>query len=686
MISITTTNVTSADQGFSRITDLQIHNGSIYSTTRFDGRIATWDVATLSLTSEKSVPIAPIAGSTPTLAFVGNNLISGGWTGNNLAIHAAAPGWTLGPSTILSGVSSLNNLHSIDLGTTNVILGSAIGDTSLSALSLDGLAVTDTHQTEVGFAIGGITSQAIGATQYAFLSIPELNEVQTWEVLSGGSTALVDVHQADQGFWADTPTAIASATVDGQTYLVVAGSGSSSISVLHVGMSGQLTTVDHLLDDRLTRFENVTTLEVFEHLGQTFVVAGGSDDGITIFQLLQGGRLQHRATLADTDQTTLMNPSAIAANSDGSGVDIVVASSVEAGLTKLRFETGLQMLTLIGSDGDDTLIGEEGDDIIADNLGNDTLTGGAGADVFILSADETSDHITDFALGEDSIDLSAWQGLRSVNQLFVSATSNGFEVRYGSELLNVTTTLQSDILDIIDQAFYISTRLPAVPVPGFSGPSTTPPSLPERETFVPPMHNLPVENKGFERIGTSLSDTLLGGLDNDRLWGLSGNDTIKAGAGDDMLFGGVGNDRLFGESGNDYLSGGRGRDQAWVLGITKRSNKDNLIGGDGDDILIGQAGEDRLDGGTGNDILTGGAGRDTFIFRQGHDQITDFHPDVDLLFLDRVLLGEQAVTKAHLDNHMFAQNEDLVLDFGDNKLTVLGVSDFDSLIERIEFI
>ena len=65
---------------------------------------------------------------------------------------------------------------------------------------------------------------------------------------------------------------------------------------------------------------------------------------------------------------------------------------------------------LYGGAGDDRLIGDSGDDVLSGGLGNDILTGdrhgkGGGADIFILSAFEGLDTITDFEIGIDKISL-----------------------------------------------------------------------------------------------------------------------------------------------------------------------------------------------------------------------------------------------------------------------------------------
>lgn len=66
---------------------------------------------------------------------------------------------------------------------------------------------------------------------------------------------------------------------------------------------------------------------------------------------------------------------------------------------------------------------------------------------------------------------------------------------------------------------------------------------------------------------------ILGGTENDILWGNIGNDRIIGADGDDIVDGGPGNDTVEGNAGNDQVFGGAGNDI--------------VRGGDGDDILYG---------------------------------------------------------------------------------------------------
>ncbi|ABV36951.1 putative outer membrane adhesin like protein [Shewanella sediminis HAW-EB3] len=62
---------------------------------------------------------------------------------------------------------------------------------------------------------------------------------------------------------------------------------------------------------------------------------------------------------------------------------------------------------LVGGSDSDILLGGDGNDMMIGGLGDDILSGGSGADTFIWAkGEEGTDHITDFDLNEDKLDLS----------------------------------------------------------------------------------------------------------------------------------------------------------------------------------------------------------------------------------------------------------------------------------------
>ncbi|MEZ5854193.1 MAG: calcium-binding protein [Hyphomicrobiaceae bacterium] len=118
-------------------------------------------------------------------------------------------------------------------------------------------------------------------------------------------------------------------------------------------------------------------------------------------------------------------------------------------------------------------------------------------------------------------------------------------------------------------------------------------------------------------------DTMVGGVGDDKMFGMSGNDLLKGGQGDDQLWGnsgdddlrgGKGDDALHGGSGNDAMRGGAGNDT-----LEGNSGNDTMHGGAGNDVLHGDSGDDVMAGGAGDDSLYGGSGDDLFLAGAGND-------------------------------------------------------------------
>jgi hypothetical protein len=548
----------------------------------------------------------------------------------------------------------------------------------------------------------------IGTEDFVFTASGTENAITSWRVNLSGTVTARDNSAAGDGLWISAPTAMETVTVAGQTYLIVAAAGSGSLSTLAVDANGMLRVTGHLLDDLNSRFAGVSALATVQHGGQAYVIAGGSDDGISVYSVLPGGELLARAHLADSTAMTLADVGALAARSAGTGIDIFAASSTEPGLTRLRLDTGptgavLTALAsgstltgttgadmLSGGAGHDAITGGVGDDILIDGPGSDTLTGGAGADIFVLSADGDADTITDFTLGLDRIDLGAWPFLRSLQQLFFTTTDDGLRITYGAETLTIRSAdgrpiapTDLNVTDLIGQA-----RIPQEITPGFPGPVTTPPALPDRPELPDYAPDLPPGPEGFDILGNADSNSLHGADGNDLLWGESGNDRLWGYNGADMLFGGPGRDTLYGGNGNDLLYGGAGRDTDWgAAGPRKSANADKLLGGAGSDRLWGQAGDDYLSGGAGSDTLNGGAGRDTFVFTEGRDRITDFAPDVDRLLIDDALWSGTLSPATVIDRFATISKGDTVFDFGGgNTLRIDDVSHLPDLADRLDFI
>lgn len=544
-----------------------------------------------------------------TIDIAGNGTISG---------PAAVAGAAM-PASLLACESLVINgqtyLYSISRGSSDVSVWQLAENGTVSAIQTGAAGNPGT----VGLT--GITAIEVGGSPLLLVASGADNALISYRVINSGQLVEVARISADQGVGIGAPSQVAMVEVGGLSFAVLAASGSASLSVAQISSNGQMVLTDHVLDTLNTRFDDVNLIETISYAGRGYLVVAGGDDGVTLFEMLIDGRLRHMGSVADAVNTTLDAVSALSLSVQGGLLHLAVASGAEAGLTVFTVDIGPVSAPLIGTAGADTLTGGTGDDmlsgaagndrlnggagndILMDGAGSDTLTGGAGADAFILSGDGTADTILDFDIAQDTIDLSGWALLRSVNQLTHTLRSDGIELRFGTEVLTIRTANGSPLswadiqtLDLIGQSRFLpSWTLPDDGGGGDPGDPTTP----------------------LDLLGTPANDTLTGNAGNDTLRGLDGDDMLTGMSGNDLLSGDAGNDSLSGNAGNDVLTGGDGNDSL-VGGIgfdtlQGGAGNDTLIGNDGFDLLEGGAGDDLLIGNNGADLLHGGGGNDTLI-------------------------------------------------------------------------
>jgi VCBS repeat-containing protein len=94
--------------------------------------------------------------------------------------------------------------------------------------------------------------------------------------------------------------------------------------------------------------------------------------------------------------------------------------------------------SFFGSDDDDTLVGSDFRDILNGRFGDDTMTGNGGRDTFVYTAG--NDVITDFTIGSDKIDLTAFHYIHSMADI-------GSRAHYDAETGTTTITLYNDVTD-----------------------------------------------------------------------------------------------------------------------------------------------------------------------------------------------------------------------------------------------
>lgn len=578
-----------------------------------------------------------------------------GGTGIGVYSQSATGGYTQTSSLQDTDESHLTDvvcLASSDISGNRIVLAASRGETGISSYCLNTETGEITHLDSLG-------------VQDGFGLLPEIVGLET--ISAYGTTFAITASSAPEY-------------------------GAGAISVMRVAPDGSLIAMDHVLDTLSTRFGQVQSLSTVTVEGRTYVMAGGGDDGLTLFLLMPNGRLLHLDSYAHSSEVSLENLSAIAATQVGDEVQVLTASSSTSGLTQLSFSVADQGETLIGGtanaeligtgaddlicggSGNDLILGNDGHDILIDGAGRDTLIGGGGNDIFVLDEDGAIDRIENFDKGKDKIDLSAYSMLYDPNALEIESTPTGALIHWRGETTEIIRQGGGSLTrsDIIGSIITGPDRPPMVVDRKWEGTSVGDvlSGLWGNDTLIGGggRDHLTGGIGNDRLVGNQMSDTLIGGagddtvlgglgpdraylgdgddlytdtpqgkdLGRDRIEGGGGNDTIKSGGGNDTLFGGDGRDRLIGGNGGDRLFGGKHDDilngQAGWDKLYGHNGNDTLYGEIGNDFLSGGNGNDKLFGGDGDDTLQGDAGADTLIAGTGNDTVIGGNgPDVGML-------------------------------------------------------
>jgi len=299
--------------------------------------------------------------------------------------------------------------------------------------------------------VSALATARVGEAAFLLAASAGESGITVFEVAASGQTRLAAVTGALRGIGMAGTSALVTALPGGRPIVVAAAAGSGTLTSFRLTATGLLLPADHRADSLATRFAGVVALATFAWSGRSFVVAGGGDDGLTLFELGVDGRLHLVEVLAQAPGWTLAGVQAVAAAVMGDEAQVFAAGSGAPGITQFAIDLARLGAAVRGGARDDRLVGSLRDDLVeggggnddldggpgADRLvdgpGRDRLRGGSGADVFVLAADGRRDVILDFEPGTDRIDLAAWPMLYDRSQITVTPTAGGAIVRHRDE-------------------------------------------------------------------------------------------------------------------------------------------------------------------------------------------------------------------------------------------------------------
>jgi len=124
------------------------------------------------------------------------------------------------------------------------------------------------------------------------------------------------------------------------------------------------------------------------------IIAGGGNDHV-------GASGGNDSVSGDGGADTLFGADGADTIDGGDGNDIIFGGNGNDVLSG-----GAGNDEIFNSSGNDSVSGGTGSDTLRGNAGNDTLTGDAGNDVFIFKSGDGNDSVTDFEIGEDTLQLN----------------------------------------------------------------------------------------------------------------------------------------------------------------------------------------------------------------------------------------------------------------------------------------
>lgn len=444
------------------------------------------------------------------------------------------------PDNATLEIDTINGTPAVaTVGSTSFLIAAGIDDDGFSVFEInadgrltntDNVDNTDANSGELD-GPGGVASAIVDGNTFVFVTADVDDAINAYRLDANGTVTLTDTvsDTDDLNLRLNGAFGVDTATVDGTTYVFVAGRNDDGISVFSVDGQGQLTNVFNLADNGDLGINGAFGLRAFTLAGETFLsVSGFAEDSLSVFHVAANGALQEVDTVFDNAELEL-DGSVYSEFTMVDGTPLLVAtgfsddgvSSFEPGGDDDLLEGSGTRDTLLGLGGEDTVIGRGGDDRLLGGLDNDSIEGGNGNDTI------------DGQKGRDTL-------------------GGGND---------------SDLIR-----------------------------------------------------GGGGNDEMDGDRGNDRMFGATGNDTMDGGDGGDRMNGGANKDVMAGGRGNDTMDGGGARDR-----MEGEGGRDMIKGGLGNDLIDGGRQNDTIEGGEGRDRITTGSGRDIVVFNEGdgRDVITD---------------------------------------------------------------
>jgi Ca2+-binding RTX toxin-like protein len=270
------------------------------------------------------------------------------------------------------------------------------------------------------------------------------------------------------------------------------------------------------------------------------------------------------------------------------GSDTLNASQTPAGSISLTLDGGAGKDILTGSAGDDTLIGGDGADTLIGGRGNDVLLGGAGNDVFVWNPGDGSDVVE----GGDGVDALQFNGA-NIGEVF-NLFANGTRLSLTRDIANIVMDVNGvEQVNLAERGGADTTH-----VSDLTGTGVTSVQLDLGNPDGSGLGDGAVDSVSVS--GTNADDVLT-------IKGSAGSVSVAGGSAKTTITGAEATDSLHvqGLLGNDTLDASALAPGTISLTLDGGRDNDRLIGSAGDDTFVWNPGDgnDTIEGGAGSDTL-----------------------------------------------------------------------------------
>lgn len=403
-------------------------------------------------------------------------LIPTGRYDNRLALHSLDGTGNFGSATGPSAApGAVNHVASVEVGGNTYAFVSELNQSGFTTYRINPTlqvsyvaSQTDTQSNHINDVTKMVTVHAHNK-DFLFVASGFDAGVTAYTVDAQGTLTERQSTGPENGLGINAPDDMATLTIGNDLFMVLASTNTDSLSVFKVSTYGWLDTVDHVTDTAELYLQDVSAVETISANGRSFVLAGGGDGGLSLFELTPvSGKLSFLGSLADSQTLSLDQITDIEAQIFGGQIHLYVASNTETGISHLTLNLGTisapiigtkhaETLTgtanndlILGMDRSDILYGQGGDDRLVDGSGADILNGGAGADVFKFERDDMTDFVQDFTPGTDKLDLSDFHMLYAMYQLDLIEADWGVLIKFHDERIKLMDHAGVGTLDVSD--------------------------------------------------------------------------------------------------------------------------------------------------------------------------------------------------------------------------------------------